>query len=61
MTLVRAAMCRLVSPSILVVRSGADQIRASSSSISAIEWARAVQRRTGSPIRSGVSVTLAGR
>ena len=55
-TLVRAAMCRPGSPSTSVVRSWLAQIRASSVSISAMLWARADQRRTGSPIVSGASI-----
>src|SRR5688500_15010632 len=47
-TLVRAAMWRAGSPSISVVRSCLAQIRASSCSTSAMLWARADQRRTGS-------------
>ncbi len=58
-TLERAATYRPGSPSMSVVRSVADQIRASSRSISAMLWARADQRRTGSPIRSGDATAIA--
>ena len=59
-TLVRAATWRDISPSISTVRSCAAQILVSSISISAMLWARAVQRRIGSPGVAGVDSAVAG-
>ena len=57
-TLERAETNRPGTPSTSAVRSWVAQIRVSSRSMSAMLWARADQRRTGSPMRSGVTTAI---
>ena len=58
MTLERAETYRPGTPSTSAVRSWVAQIRVSSRSMSAMLWARADQRRIGSPMRSGVTTAI---